>query len=116
MRTSIRTNNQVTLIGRVASVKEFGKNVAAITVAIDNGKDKEGNEIKSTFVETKCFEPKVYDGVKTGMLVMVFAHLTNNSYEKNGEKVFSTDVVTDCVEFLESKATVEAREAAKTQA
>jgi len=114
MRTVIRTNNNVNVIGRVAKVKEFGKDVASITIAIDNGRDREGQEIKSTFVDFKCFEPKVYGLLKTGMLVQVCAHLSNNNYEgKDGKTVYSMDVVTDCIEFLESKAVVDAREASK---
>jgi len=114
MRTMIRTNNKVTVIGRVAKIQEFGKNVASITVAIDNGKDREGNEIKSTFVDMKCFEPRVYNFCKTGMLVAVTAHLSNNKYEKDGQTVYAMDIVTDCIECLESKTVVDAREAEKT--
>ena len=116
MQTIIRTNNQVSLIGRVTRVKEFGKDVAGITMAIDNGRDKKGNDRPSTFIEFKCFAPTVYNNLKPGMLLMVTAHLNNNSYEKNGETIYSLDVVADCIEFLESKATVEAREAAKATA
>ena len=116
-RTIVRTNNQVTLVGRAVKVTEFGKDVAAITVALDNGKDREGADIKDTFVEVKCFEPKVYGNVKPGMLIMVTAHFRNNSYEKDGQKVYALDVVTDSIDFLESKAVVEAREdAAKAKA
>jgi single-stranded DNA-binding protein len=50
------------------------------------------------------------------MLVMVAGHLKNNSYEKNGEKIYSLDIVADSVEFLESKAVVDARENAKQAA
>jgi len=112
-KTMIRTNNQITLVGRAVKIKEFGKDVASITVALDNGRDKNGNEIKDTFVDVKCFEPKVYGKMKPGMLVMVTAHFNNNEYEKNGQKIYSTDVVANAIEFLESKGTVEAREAAK---
>ena len=114
-KTMIRTNNQITLLGRAVKVTEFGKDVAAITVALDNGRDKEGNDIKDTFVEVKCFEPKVYGNIKPGMLIMVTAHFANNNYEKDGQKIYATDVVANAVEFLESKATVEAREAAKAE-
>ena len=116
MQTIIKTNNNVTLVGRVTRVKEFGKDVAGITIAMDNGRDKIGNDKPSTFVEVKSFEPKVYGLLKTGMLVMITAHLSNNSYEKNGETIYTMDVVADCIEFLESKAVVEAREAAKATA
>ena len=116
MKTTIRTNNNITLVGRVTKVKEFGRDVAAVTIAIDNGRDKNGEDIPSTFVEIKSFEPKTYNMLKTGMLVMVSAFFRNNNYEKNGEKRYELDVVAGCIEFLESKAVVEAREAAKTTA
>lgn len=116
MKTMVRTNNQAKVIGRVTKVNEFGKDVADITVALDNGKDKEGNDIQSTFVTFKCFEPKVYGAIETGLLVRVYAHFSNNKYEnKAGETVYSTDFVTDSVEFLESKAVVDARKAAKAE-
>ena len=111
-----KTMNQIALMGRIVKVTEFGKDVAAITVALDNGRDKEGNEIKDTFVECKCFEPKVYSNVKPGMLVAITAHFNNNSYEKDGQKVYATDVIVNAIDFLESKATIEAREAAKAEA
>ena len=113
MKIQIRTNNQVQLIGRVTKVKEFGKDVAAVTVALDNGRDKTGEDIPSTFVEVKSFEPKTYGLLKPGMLVLVNAFFRNNNYEKNGVKHYDLDVVASNIEFLESKAVVEAREAAK---
>ena len=100
MQTIIKTNNNVTLVGRVTRIKEFGKDVAGVTVAMDNGRDKKGNDKPSTFVEVKSFEPKVYGLLKTGMLVMITAHLNNNSYEKNGETVYTMDVVADCITVL----------------
>lgn len=114
-RTMIRTNNQITLVGRVVKIKEFGKDVAAITVALDNGRNKDGEEIKDTFVDVKCFEPKVYNNLETGMLVMVSAHFNNNNYTKDDKQIYSTDVVANAIEFLESKAVVEARRNAKAE-
>lgn len=113
MKTLIRTNNDIRLMGRVLKVTEFGKDVASITLALDNGRDKEGADIKDTTVDVKCFEPKVYNNVKVGMLVYVIAHFKDFKYQKDGQDVYGLDVITDCVEFLESKAVVEAREAAK---
>lgn len=116
MRAMIRTNNNITLMGRVLKITEFGKDVASITLALDNGRDKEGEEIKDTVVDVKCFEPKVYNNLKVGMLVFVTSHFKNFKYQKDGQDVYGTDVVADCIEFLESKAVVEAREAAKANA
>ena len=115
MFTTIRTNNQINTIGRIARIKSF-KDVSIVTVAVDNGKDKEGNEIKSTFIDFKCFDDKTVKNLEQGMLVNVFAHFKNNNYEKNGEMVYAMDFVIDTIVYLESKATVEARKAAKATA
>jgi single-stranded DNA-binding protein len=118
MRTTIRTNNALKVMGRIVAIKEFGKDVAAITVAIDNGRDKEGNELKSTFVEFKSFSPATYNFAKVGMLVLIQGHLANNNYtDAKGNKHYEMNIVADTLECLESKAVVEAREtnkAAKT--
>jgi single-stranded DNA-binding protein len=113
MRTTINTNNNINMIGRVTKVTEFGKDVASITLALDNGRDKEGNEIKDTFVDVKSFDPSVYKNLKVGMLVYVAARFKNSSHVKDGEKVYNLDVIANCIQFLESKAVVEARENAK---
>lgn len=116
MRTMIRTNNDITLMGRVLRITEFGKDVASVTLALDNGRDKEGEEIKDTVVDVKCFEPKVYNNLKVGMLVLVKSHFKNSKYQKDGQDVYALDVIADHIEYLESKAVVEAREAAKANA
>lgn len=113
MRVLVRTNNMIQLMGRVTKVNEFGKDVAAIVMALDNGRDKEGNDIKDTFVDVKCFEPNTYNRIKVGMLVMATCHFKNSTFVKDGQKVYALDVVADNIEFLESKAVVDAREAKK---
>ena len=105
--TKIRTNNSVTLLGRITRVNEYGNGCANVTLAIANG------EKESTFVQAKSFAPKVYGALKSGMLVQAIGHVATSSYEKDGNKVYTQDVVLDSIQFLESKATVAAREAAK---
>jgi len=115
MYAQIRTNNSIELIGRVANIKEF-KDVTIVTLAIDNGRDKEGNEIKSTFVDLKSFDAKAVRNLEKGLLVQTLAHFKNNNYEKNGQPVYAMDYVIDSVVYLETKAAVDARKAAKTTA
>lgn len=109
------TNNDLILEGRVASVNEYSKDKAAnITLAIDNGKDKDGNKKEPFYIQTKSFTPAAYNSVRTGMKIRIYGHVAPNNYEKDGgEKVYGTDLIADFIDFLESKATVEAREAAK---
>lgn len=114
MQYKAYTNNQVRLVGRVSKVNEYSKGKAAnVTIAIDNGKDKEGADRPTSFVQTKCFTPATYEALKPGMLVELFGHMAPGSYQKDGETVYTQDVVADFVAFLEPKSVVTAREAAK---
>ena len=114
MKVTINTNNMARLKGRVASVKEISVDkCAVVTIAVDNGKDKDGNDRGDDFIDVKCFHPATYGQIKKGMLVEAYGRIKPNKYEKNGETVYSTDIVADCIEFLESRSVVEAREAGK---
>ena len=46
-------------------------------------------------------------------MVRVYGHVSPNKYEKNGETRYETDLVADFIEFLESRAIVDAREESK---
>ena len=48
------------------------------------------------------------------MLVKLYGHVAPGSYTKDGKIVYTQDLITDKIEFLESKSVVEAREAAKS--
>ena len=47
------------------------------------------------------------------MLVYVAAHFKNSKYKKNSQDIYALDIITDCIEFLESKVVVEAHKTAK---
>lgn len=107
------TGNHTEFEGRVVEVHEYSKGKAAnITVSVEN-KLKNGT-IKSMNIQTKCFTPAMYNTIKTGMLVKLYGHVTPGSYVKDGLTVYTQDLITDYIKFLESKAVVEAREAAKS--
>lgn len=111
MKYSINPCNSLQLQGNIVRVNEFSKNKAAsFIVAIRNGKNSDGNERAPQFIELKSFSPSCYNRLKVGMKVRVYGHISPNRYEKNGETVYSTDLVAEFIDFLESKATVEARE------
>ena len=106
-----QTNNQGQLQGRVVSVKELSEGkMAVITLAIDNGKDKDGNKREASFPQVKSFHPNTYNQLVKGMLVRAYTHLSTDKYEKAGETRYSQDTIADCIEFLESKSAVQARE------
>ncbi len=101
--------NSVILIGRLTKdpevryTSEKQEPVARFTVAIDRtyGQDK-----KTDFPNVVCFgktaalvEKYVFKGSQVG----VQGRLQTGSYEKDGHKVYTTDVVADRVEFLGGK-------------
>ncbi|MBO5435329.1 hypothetical protein J6A31_05890 [bacterium] len=117
MKISTYTNNSLQLQGRITAVKEYSEGKAAnVTIAVDNGKDKNGNARDASFIQLKSFTPASYNAIKTGMKVRIFGHVAPSQYEKDGEPVYTQDLVADYIEFLESKAIVDAREAAKVAA
>ena len=105
MKINVFSNNMLQLQGRVVSVNEYvaGK-VANVTVAIANGRNT-----NTQFISLKSFAPASYSRVKIGTMVRIFGHISPNKYEKDGVIKYETDLVADYLEFLESKATVEAR-------
>ena len=77
--------------------------IARFTLAVDRrGKDTGADFIPCVaFGKTAEFMEKYF---RKGMKVIVCGHLQSGSYEKNGQKVYTLDVVADEVEFAESKA------------
>lgn len=114
MVIQVETGNAVTLKGRAIEVHEYSKDKAAnITISVENR--SKNKSAKPANIQTKCFTPAIYRAIKVGMFIEIHGHLVAGGYDKkSGERVYSQDVIVDYVEFLEAKAVVEAREAAKS--
>lgn len=97
--------NNVTLIGRLTKDPEVRYTeqqlaVARFNIAIDRiGKDK-GADFPSIVVFGKQAE-NCEKYLTKGRKVAIQGHIQTGSYEKDGRKVYTTDVVADRVEFLE---------------
>ena len=97
--------NNVTLIGRLTKDPEVRYTeqqlaVARFNIAIDRiGKDK-GADFPSIVVFSKQAE-NCEKYLTKGRKVAIQGHIQTGSYEKDGRKVYTTDVVADRVEFLE---------------
>lgn len=91
--------NNVCLIGRLTKDPE-GENCARYTLAVDKN---EGTDFIScvAFSGAADFAKKY---LKKGMKVGVSGRLTTGSYEKNGQKVYTTDVIVNQHTFCERKA------------
>ena len=99
--------NRLVLIGRNCRDLELrtansGTSVLRFTLAVDRKKREDGADFISCVAYGKCAE-LVAQYVKKGHRLAVSGHIQTGSYEKDGKKVYTTDVVADSVEFLERK-------------
>lgn len=102
--------NSVVLVGRltrdpdIRHIPESGMAVATFTVAIDRPV-KQGQEKKTDFPRVTVFGRQAENCERflaKGRLVGVQGRIQTGSYtNKNGQTVYTTDVVADRVEFLE---------------
>lgn len=76
--------------------------VTRLTIAVDRrGKDKGADFISCVaFGKTAEFIEKYFT---KGMKADICGHIQTGSYEKDGKKVYTTDVVVEDIEFGESK-------------
>lgn len=97
------STNIVALIGRttrspkIMDNKNGGKTVL-MTLAVNRGKDRDGKQLVD-YIQVKGFVAKdaknngPYDYIGKGQLISIEAQLRSGSYEKDGEMVYTTDVV-----------------------
>ena len=105
--------NNVILIGRLVRDPEisYAKSelcVARFTLAIDRGGDNGAD-----FPGVTCFGKTaelVEKYLSKGRQVAVVGRLQTGSYEKDGHKFYTTDVIADRVEFLGSKGESEPKQ------
>ena len=101
--------NSVALIGRLTKDIELrysnsGMAVARFSIAINRGRDKDGKDKGADFPNIIVFGKQAENCEKhlaKGRQVAIQGHIQTGSYEKDGRKVYTTDVVADRVEFLE---------------
>lgn len=108
--------NKVFLIGRLTKdaevrVTQTGKKVASFSIAVNDGKNSQGQELVQYF-NLSAWEKtaeiiELY--VKKGTKVAVFGRLQNRSWDKaDGTKGYATDILVSELEILSSKAEGEA--------
>ena len=95
--------NIVSLVGRTTRSPKIMKNknggkTVLMTLAVNRGKDREGKQLVD-YIQVKGFVAKdaksngPYDYIGKGQLIAIEAQLRSGSYEKDGEMVYTTDVV-----------------------
>ena len=104
--------NKVFLIGRMTSTPELrytDSQVAVLrfNIAIDRGRDKNGNDKGADFPSVLAFgrtAENLSKFVGKGNRVAIDGHIQTGRYTKqNGDTVYTTDVIADRVEFIDWK-------------
>ena len=117
--------NKVILMGRLTRDPEIrysaGENqtaVARYTLAVDRRFRRQGEEQTADFISCVAFARSAEFAEKylhQGTRVVVSGRIQTGSYtNKDGQRVYTTDVVVDDQEFAESKASAASSEAAYT--
>lgn len=114
--------NQVNIIGRLTKNPEvrYTSNqtaVAKFSVAIDRGKDAKGNDLGADFPSVTAFGKTaelIEKYVTKGQKIAVMGRIQTGSYEKDGKKYYTTDVIADRIEFLDKKENPEQKTVRET--
>lgn len=112
--------NNATLLGRLTRDPELkytqsGTAVTRITVAVDRGLSKEkrqaaqaNNQPTADFINCigwgKTAE-LISNYFSKGNQIGIVGRIQTGSYEKNGQMIYTTDVVINSISFVESKST-----------
>lgn len=107
--------NKVILTGRLTADPELKKtndgiSVVRITVAVNRPKQKD-KEQKADFLPCVAFRQTaefISKYFRKGSAIIVFGAIRTGSYDKDGTKVYTTDITVDEVQFGENKAQKEA--------
>lgn len=104
--------NNVSLIGRITKdielrTTESGIAAVSMFIAIDNGKDKEGNDRPADFPKIYVYEKQAENVNKychKGSLVGITGRIKTRSWDKDdGSKGYETYVAASRVQFLDTK-------------
>ena len=80
--------------------------IASFSVAVDRGKNKNGEDMGTDFIPVTVFGKQAENCERflgKGCRVSVQGRIQTGSYEKDGQKVFTTDVIASRVEFIDFK-------------
>lgn len=100
--------NNVTLIGRLVrdpELRQAGEtSIASMTLAVDRPYSK-GKEKEADYIRLKAFGKRaetMAEYLTKGRQVGITGHISTGSYEKDGHKVYTTDVIVDSFDFCGS--------------
>lgn len=80
--------------------------VARFNIALDRGKDRNGESRGADFPSCVAFGKTAENLEKfsgKGLRIAIIGHIQTGSYEKDGQKHYTTDIVADKIEFIDWK-------------
>lgn len=89
------------------------KAVTRFSLAIERGKDKEGNSLGVDYPSFVAFGKTaeiIEQYLAKGSQVNVVSHVRTGNYEKDGRKIYTTDFIVDRIEFTGLKPNPEAKQ------
>ena len=103
--------NRVTLVGRLTKDPELrftpkGVGVCTFTLAVNRPFMNQNGDREADFIRIVVWRKAAESAaqyLKKGSLAGVDGRLSSRSFEKEGQRVFVTEVVADTVQFLEPK-------------
>lgn len=104
----MRHVNRHTILGHVGNLVEL-KNVVKVNIAAnrewqaDGGKKRSTDWVQVTILDKKQVE-WVTQNVGLGDFVYVESRISNSSYERDGEPVYTTDIIVQLFNLVAKKA------------
>lgn len=98
--------NQVTLLGRLTRDPELkytpsGKAFCRFSIAIN----REFNREETDFINCVAWDKRaetIAEYLRKGRRILVQGRIQTGSYDKDGQKVYTTDIIVDKFEFIDS--------------
>lgn len=110
--------NTVVLVGRLTHKADLkfttnGKNYTQFSIAVQRKFKNQSDEYEADFINCTLWGKAAENFTKftrKGSLVGVEGRLQTRNYEKDGRKIYITEVIAENFSLLESKATTDARD------
>lgn len=110
--------NNVVLVGRLTHKADLkfttnGKNYTQFSIAVQRKFKNQSDEYEADFISCTLWGKAAENFTKftrKGSLVGVEGRLQTRNYEKDGRKIYITEVIGENFSLLESKATTETRD------
>lgn len=99
--------NRVELIGRMTRDTELrttstGNSIVRFSIAVDRRKKEDGADFINCTAYSKTAE-MIHQYFKKGQRIGISGHIQTGSYEKDGKKIYTTDVVADGIDFCDGR-------------